>query len=161
MGDNSWMWVLAVLLVFAGLAGTVLPALPGVPLVFAGLLLAAWADGFVRVGPLTLTLLGVLTALALRDRTRRGGARREARGSDEVRDHRRGAGTFTGIFFGVPGLLLGPFAGAVAGELVSHGRWPQAARAGMATWVGLLFGTLVKIALVFTMIGIFAAAWFL
>ena len=70
-------------------------------------------------------------------------------------------GTLTGIFFGLPGLLLGPFAGAVAGELVSHGRWPQAARAGMATWVGLLFGTLVKIALVFTMLGVFAAAWFL
>ena len=160
MGDNSWMWVLAALLVFAGLAGTVLPALPGVPLVFAGLLLAAWADGFVRVGPLMLTLLGVLTALsfAIDFAAAALGAKRV--GATKYAIIGAALGTLTGIFFGLPGLLIGPFAGAVTGELLSHGRLPQAARAGMATWVGLLFGTLVKIALVCTMIGIFVAAWF-
>jgi uncharacterized protein YqgC (DUF456 family) len=160
MGDNSWMWVLAVLLVFAGLAGTVLPALPGVPLVFAGLLVGAWADGFVRVGPLTLILLGVLTALsfAIDFASAARGAKRG--GATMYASIGAALGTLTGIFFGLPGLLIGPFAGAVTGELLAHGRLPQAARAGMATWVGLLFGTLVKIALVCTMIGIFIAAWF-
>jgi len=160
VGDNSWMWVLAVLLMFAGLAGTVLPALPGVPLVFAGLLLGAWADGFVRVGPLTLILLGVLTALsfAIDFAAAALGAKRV--GATKYAIIGAALGTLTGIFFGLPGLLIGPFAGAVTGELLAHGRLPQAARAGMATWVGLLFGTLVKIALVCTMIGIFIAAWF-
>ena len=160
MGDNSWMWVLAVLLVFAGVAGTVLPALPGVPLVFGGLLLAAWADGFTRVGVVTLIVLGVLTALsfAIDFAAAALGAKRV--GATKWAIIGAALGTLTGIFFGLPGLLVGPFIGAVAGEMISHGRWPQAARAGMATWIGLLFGTLVKLALVFTMIGIFAAAWF-
>ena len=116
MGDNSWMWVLAVLLVFAGLAGTVLPALPGVPLVFAGLLLGAWADGFVRVGPLTLILLGVFTALsfAIDFAAAALGAKRV--GATKYAIIGAALGTLTGIFFGLPGLLIGPFAGAVTGE---------------------------------------------
>jgi uncharacterized protein YqgC (DUF456 family) len=160
MGDNSWIWVLVVLLVFAGVAGTVLPALPGVPLVFAGLLLAAWADGFTRVGVVTLIVLGVLTALsfAIDFAAAALGAKRV--GATKWAIVGAALGTLTGIFFGLPGLLAGPFFGAVVGEMMSHGRWPQAARAGMATWIGLLFGTLVKLALVFTMIGVFAAAWF-
>ena len=69
-------------------------------------------------------------------------------------------GTFVGIFLGIPGLILGPFVGAVAGELLSHGKMEQATRAGFATWMGLIFGTLAKLALVFTMLGVFAAAYF-
>jgi len=69
-------------------------------------------------------------------------------------------GTLAGIFLGIPGLILGPFVGAVAGEMISHGRVEQAARAGVATWMGLVFGTLAKLALVFTMLGLFAFAYF-
>jgi uncharacterized protein YqgC (DUF456 family) len=58
-------------------------------------------------------------------------------------------------------LIIGPFAGAVIGELSVHGEMQRATRAGFATWVGLLFGTLAKLALVFTMLGVFAAAYFL
>jgi uncharacterized protein YqgC (DUF456 family) len=161
MNDGSWMWVLAVLLVFAGLAGTILPALPGVPLVFGGLLLAAWADGFERVGVVTLIVLGVLTALSFAVDLAAAalGARRV--GATRYAVVGAALGTLAGIFFGLPGLLVGPFAGAVGGELLAHGRVPQAARVGVATWVGLLFGTLAKLALVFTMLGIFAGAWFL
>jgi hypothetical protein len=68
-------------------------------------------------------------------------------------------GTVAGLFLGLPGLILGPFVGAVAGELMSHGQVQQATRAGIATWVGLLFGTLAKLALVFTMLGLFALAY--
>ena len=61
MTAEWFLYLLAGLLVLAGLAGTVLPALPGVPLVFAGLLVAAWTDGFERVSWGWLALLGVLT----------------------------------------------------------------------------------------------------
>ncbi|HEX9207980.1 MAG TPA: DUF456 domain-containing protein, partial [Steroidobacteraceae bacterium] len=61
MEGNALLWILAVVLVLVGLAGAVLPALPGVPLVFAGLVVGAWADDFQRVGWLTLTFLGLLT----------------------------------------------------------------------------------------------------
>jgi uncharacterized protein YqgC (DUF456 family) len=70
-------------------------------------------------------------------------------------------GTLGGLFLGPLGLFVGPFVGAVAGEMLSHGKVQQATRAGLATWIGLLFGTLTKLALVFTMLGIFAAAYFL
>ena len=161
MNDGSWMWVLAVLLVVAGLAGTVLPALPGVPLVFGGLLLAAWADGFERVGVITLIALGVLTVLSFVIDFAAAALGAQRVGATKYAIIGAAAGTLMGLFLGLPGLLVGPFVGAVAGEMLSHGRLPQAARAGVATWIGLLFGTLAKIALVFTMLGIFAGAWFL
>jgi uncharacterized protein len=161
MNDGSWMWVLAVLLVVGGLAGTVLPALPGVPLVFGGLLLAAWADGFERVGVITLITLGVLTALSFAIDFAAAALGAQRVGATKYAIAGAALGTFMGLFLGLPGLLVGPFVGAVAGEMLSHGRLPQAARAGVATWIGLLFGTLAKIALVFTMLGIFAGAWFL
>ena len=49
------------LMIVVGLVGTVLPALPGLPLVFAGMLVAAWADGFTNVPAWVLVLLGLLT----------------------------------------------------------------------------------------------------
>jgi uncharacterized protein YqgC (DUF456 family) len=150
----------AALLVLVGLAGSVLPALPGVPLVFAGLLVAAWADDFTRVGAVTVVLLGLLTVVsfaidfaATAMGAKRVGATRQAIVGAAL-------GTFAGVFLGIPGLILGPFVGAVVGEMLSHGEMQRATRAGIATWVGLLFGTLAKLALIFTMIGVFAIAYF-
>ena len=59
------LWALSAILVLVGLVGTILPALPGVPFVFGGLLIAAWIDNFQRIGWPTLTILAVLTALAI------------------------------------------------------------------------------------------------
>jgi uncharacterized protein YqgC (DUF456 family) len=155
-----WLWVLALALVLVGLAGSVLPALPGVPLVFGGLLVAAWADDFERVTWFTVVVLGLLTvasfvidfaATALG--AKRVGATRLAIAGAML-------GTLAGVFLGIPGLILGPFVGAVAGELISHGQMEQAARAGVATWMGLVFGTLAKLALVFAMLGVFGVAYF-
>jgi len=157
--DVLWV-VLAVVLVCLGLVGSVLPALPGVPLVFAGLLLAAWVGEFEQVTWVTLAVLGLLTVVsfvidlvATALGARRVGATRLAVAGAAL-------GTLGGVFFGLPGLILGPFVGAVAGELMSHGQVQQATRAGLATWVGLIFGTLAKLALVFTMLGVFAFAYF-
>lgn len=152
-------WILALLLVVVGIAGSVLPALPGVTLVFLGLLLAAWIGDFQQVGPFPLVVLGLLTlvsfvidlaATAL-------GAKRV--GATKLAVVGAAFGTLAGLFLGLPGLVLGPFVGAMAGELMSHGQVQQATRAGIATWIGLLFGTLAKLALVFTMLGLFALAY--
>jgi hypothetical protein len=161
MEGSTWMWMLAVAMIAAGVAGSVLPALPGVPLVFGGLLVAAWADDFQRVGWITLTLLGLLTlaSFAIDLAATAMGAKRV--GATRLAIAGAALGTLAGVFLGIPGLLLGPFVGAVAGELLSHGQVQQAARAGVATWVGLLFGTLAKLALVFAMLGIFLTAWLL
>jgi uncharacterized protein len=152
--------LLAIVLVVAGIAGTVLPALPGAPLVFGGLLLAAYAGGFQKVGVVTLVVLGVLTLIAMAVdylATALGAKRAGASGKAIV-----GAvlGTLVGIFFALPGLILGPFIGAVIGEYIARRDLEQAGRAGIGTWLGLLIGTAVKIAVVFTMLGVFIATYF-
>jgi uncharacterized protein len=152
-------WVLALLLVGIGIAGSVLPALPGVPLVFAGLLLAAWAGGFEQVGAFPLVVLGLLTLLSFVIDLAATAMGAQRVGATKLAVAGAALGTFAGIFLGLPGLILGPFVGAVAGELISHGRVQQATRAGVATWMGLLFGTLAKLALIFTMLGLFALAY--
>lgn len=159
--DLQTVWyAVAALLVVIGLAGIVLPALPGVPVIFAGLLLAAWADGFEQVGAVTLVVLGVLTfvslgvdLLATALGAKRVGASRLALVGAVI-------GTFAGLFLGLPGLIVGPFAGALVGELI-HGRQVgQAAKVGLGTWFGILLGVALKIGLAFAMLGLFAFAWF-
>ncbi|HEY4530789.1 MAG TPA: DUF456 domain-containing protein [Luteimonas sp.] len=159
MDLQTLYYAIAAILVAIGIAGTILPALPGLPLVFAGMLLGAWAGGFEYVGIPMLVLLGVLTALSLvvdfwatALGAKRVGASRKAIAGAVI-------GTFVGIFFGPIGLLAGPFAGALAGELL-HGRdVGQATRVGFGTWLGVVFGTVLKLALGFTMLGLFVLAW--
>jgi uncharacterized protein len=155
------LWLAVFALIAVGLAGTVLPALPGVPMIFLGVWLAAWIDGYERIGGLTLTVLGLLTLIAVAVDfiasalgARRVGASRQAITGSVL-------GSLVGIFFGLPGLLLGPFIGAVVGELSARGGLRQAAEVGVATWVGLLFGTLAKLALSLAMLFTFALAYFL
>ena len=160
------LYILAALLVLAGLAGTLLPVLPGAPLVFTGLLLAAWVDGFVHIGGWTLSLLAVLTIISLivdfwatAHGAKRVGASKLAMLGATI-------GTLIGLFFALPGLILGPFLGAIAGELL-HQRslhpntLGHAGKVGAGTWLGILLGTALKLALAFTMLGVFALAWWL
>ena len=156
---QSGYFVLAGILILVGLAGAVVPILPGVPLVFGGMLLAAWADHFQHIGAFTLIVLGVLATLALLVDfvasvlgAKRVGASTRALWGASI-------GMLVGFFFGLPGLLLGPFLGAVAGEFSAGGKLDRAARVGIGTWIGLLFGTLAKLALCFTMLGVFAFAF--
>ena len=160
MANSTWIFVLAGLLVLTGLAGSILPALPGVPLVFGGLLLAAWADDFQRVSWVVLVILGLMTVLsfAIDFAATAMGAKRV--GASKLAIVGALIGTLGGLVLGLPGLIFGPFVGAVTGEMLTHGEMQRATRAGFATWVGLVFGTLTKLALVFTMLGIFAFAWF-
>jgi len=157
--DALW-WLLAAVLVGIGIAGSVLPALPGVPLVFAGLLLAAWAGDFQQVTWITLVVLGLLTAISFVIDVVATAAGAKRVGATRLAVAGAALGTIGGLFLGLPGLILGPFVGAVAGEMISHGKMDQATRAGLATWMGLIFGTLAKLALIFAMLGVFALAYF-
>jgi uncharacterized protein len=153
------LWVFSLILVGVGMAGVLVPGLPGTPLVFGGLLLAAWADGFQNVGVLTITLLAVMTILAFGVDflsaslgAKRAGASREAVMGAAL-------GTLIGIFFGFVGIILGPFVGAVIGEFLARRNLGQAGRAGAATWIGFILGVGVKLVLAFTMVGIFVLAY--
>jgi uncharacterized protein YqgC (DUF456 family) len=153
------LWILGVGMVAIGLAGIVLPALPGHMLILGGLIVAAWADGFRHVSGWTL---GVIALIALASygidfvsaavSTRKLGASRRAMAGAAI-------GTLGGLFFGLPGLIAGPFVGAVIGELTETRDMRQAGRAGLAATIGFAIGTAVKVAFAFVMIAIFAAAF--
>ena len=153
------LWVAAAALILAGVAGTVLPAVPGPPLVLAGLCLVAWLDDFARVGGWTLAVLGVLTALtyaidfaAAALGAKRVGASRRAIAGALI-------GGLVGLFFGLPGLILGPFVGAVVGEYTVQRNLEQAGRVGVGTWLGMVLGMAARLSLVFAMLAVFTTAY--
>jgi len=150
--------VLAGLLILIGLAGTILPAVPGVPLVFAGMLLAAWAGGFTRVSVWTIVLLGVLTIIAVVLEIVASAIGTRRTGASWLAFAGAGIGTVVGIFGGIIGLVLGPFVGAVIGEWLATRNMPQATRAGVGAAIGFIVGTAAKLALCFAMLGIFVTA---
>jgi len=156
------LYVLAALLVLLGLAGTLLPALPGIPILYAGLWLAAATDGYRHVGAGWLIGIAVIGALALLldfvagvFGAKRAGARPAALWGAAI-------GTFAGLFLLGPfGLLLGPFLGALAGKLLSGSSVLRSTHVGVGTWIGVIVGTLAKLTLSFVMLGMFAFAMFL
>lgn len=160
MDSQTIYYVLAWALVLAGVAGTVLPALPGVPLVFAGMLLAAWAGDFQIVGPGMLVLLGLMTALSVVVDFLAAALGAKRVGASRLAVVGAVVGTFVGVFFGPLGLLGGPFVGALVGELIHVRELRQATRVGLGTWIGVVVGTVLKLGLAFGMLGLFAFAWF-
>lgn len=148
------LWIAASVLIVIGALGLVLPILPGAPLIFLGALLAAWAEGFAYIGWGTLTVLGVLTALAVAVDfiagafgVKRFGASRRAMLGAVI-------GALVGIFFGIVGVIVGPFVGAVVGELSVRRNLAAASRAGVGAALGLALGTAAKLAIAFAMIGV-------
>ena len=150
--------VSGVVLALIGLAGMLLPVIPGAPILFAGLVLAAWAEDFAYVGSGTLMLLGGLAVLtylvdflASSFGVKRFGASPRAMIGAV-------AGTLVGLFFGLIGVIVGPFVGASIGELTTTRSLGSAGRAGIGATVGLALGAAAKLALAFAMLGIFAVA---
>ena len=148
-------WVLAVLIIIAGLAGTVSPALPGVPLVFLGLLIGAWTGNFEIVGWTTIGILATLAIIAWAVDFLAGAAGARYAGASSRAFWGATIGAIAGIFFGIAGMLLGPFIGAVLGELSGGSNVVQSGRAGIGAWLGMVLATAVKLAIAFLMVGIF------
>jgi uncharacterized protein len=150
-----FLWLIAIALVAAGVAGLILPALPGAPLLLAGLVMAAWIEDFQYAGLGTLALLVVLCALTLAVDFVAGsfGARRF--GASPRAAIGAAVGALAGLFFGLPGVLLGPLAGAMLGELSARRTWTEAGRAGVGATLGLVLGAAAKLGLALAMIGIY------
>ncbi|PKO26428.1 MAG: DUF456 domain-containing protein [Betaproteobacteria bacterium HGW-Betaproteobacteria-9] len=156
--EIALLWILCAALIVAGLAGTVLPVLPGTVLVWAGIVLGAWIDDFQRVGTTTLVVVTVLAALAwMLDYVagllgaRKAGASRQALLGAAI-------GTVVGLFMGVVGVLFMPLVGAALGEYLAQKDQHRAVRVGVATWLGIMLGLLAKVVLAFIMVGLFVAA---
>jgi len=154
------LYVLAALMMLVGTVGVVLPVLPGLPLTFAGMLLAAWVGGFQQVGWITLTVLGVLTALSVVVDLLSTALGAQRVGASRLAIIGSIIGTLAGLLFLPIGILVGPFAGALIGEML-HGReLGQATKVGLATWMGLMLGVVLKVGLAFAMLAVFFVAWF-
>lgn len=157
-GAGMILMAAGVTLIVLGLAGLVLPLIPGALLMLAGFFLAAWAENFAQVGFVTLGVLTALTLLAYGidllaaalGAKHFGASRRAALGA--------ALGALAGLFFGIPGIVIGPFAGAAAGEFTVRRDIRAAGAAGLGTWLGMIMGAAAKAAIGFTMVGVFILA---
>ncbi len=128
------------------------------PLIFGGVLLAAWIGDFQRISVFTVVVLAVLAVvgividyIAAAISAKRAGASKQGIVGAAI-------GTVAGIFTGLWGLLFMPLMGAAIGEFIAHKDAFRAGKVGAATWFGLLIGTAIKLAIAFTMVGVFIAA---
>lgn len=149
------LWILAVVLVGVGIVGLVVPGLPGSPILFAGLVAAAWAEGFAYVGWRTLALLAVMAVLTYVLEFMA-----TALGADRFGASWRGilgaaCGAVAGIFFAPVGILIGPFLGAMLGELTARRHLREAISAGLGATIGLVVGVALKVGLAVLMIAVF------
>ena len=158
MGASGWWWALSVVLIVAGVAGTVLPVLPGTLLVLAGIALGAWIDDFTRVGVATLVFVSALALLALALDYVAGllGARKAGASPQALVG--AAVGTVAGLFAGLVGVLFLPLVGAAIGEYLARRDEWRALHVGVATWLGMIVGLLAKLVITFVMLGVFVIA---
>jgi uncharacterized protein YqgC (DUF456 family) len=153
-----FLYLLAAALIVGGLAGAILPVLPGVPMIFGGIWLAAAVDEYRHLGWGWLVAIGIVAALGVAVDFISGSLGAKKIGASPRALWGAGIGTTIGMFFGLPGLLIGPFAGAVAGELWSGKSILRSAHVGVSTWFGMLLGIVAKVVLSFLMIGMAGVA---
>lgn len=156
----DWQLLVAILLIAIGIAGTVLPMLPGVPLVFAGLLLIAWSGEFAQVGIFTMCIIGVVALLAWVVDFVASIATAKKVGASKYALWGAGIGAVLGIAGGIAGLIIGPAIGAIIGELIAHKDTTRATTVGIAAGLGFVLALVVKILLTLTMLAIFAYAYY-
>jgi len=156
--EITLLWILCAALIALGLAGTVLPVVPGTVLVWGGIVLGAWIDDFTRVGTTTVVVVSVLAVLAwgldyvagLMGAQKAGASRQALLGA--------AVGTVVGLFMGLVGVLFMPLVGAAVGEYLARKDQTRAVRVGVATWVGIMLGLIAKVVLAFIMVGLFVVA---
>ncbi len=154
MNPAAFAAALAIMLV--GLAGTVLPLVPGIPLIYCGYLVYGLATSWQFYGAGTMIFWGVITCLTLVADFLGPmlGARRSS--SSILGMWGSLAGSLIGLFvFGLPGLIIGTFAGAFTGELMARRPTGEALRAAKGALIGLLAGNLLKAMVGLIMVGAF------
>jgi uncharacterized protein len=156
---HTLLYAIAAVLIVVGLVAAIVPTLPGIPLIFGGIWLIAGVDGYHHIG--LWWLLGIagvgvvgltLDLLASALGAQRAGASKQAVWGAL-------AGTVIGLFFGIPGLLLGPFFGALMGELAAGNSVSRSTHVGVSAWFGLIFGTIIKLVSSLMMVALFGAGW--
>jgi len=156
-----FLYVLSAIAIFAGLIGIFLPIVPGIPVVFIGMLIAAFVSKFSFISSTTIVVLGVLATLSLLSDYLSGtiGAKYSGAGILGI------VGAIAGAVFGVSimgpvGLILGPALGVFIFEMLSRKPIKKSARSASFTLFSTLAGIIFNILLALTMIIIFISAIF-
>ena len=147
--------------IVGGFAGTIFPALPGLPLMLAGMALIGWLDNFQHLGTISFIILITLTIIGQSIDFFAGLFGAKATGASKQALWGAFIGGIVGIFFGLIGAIFGPLVGAVIGELCADPDAKKAGKVGVGTFIGFLVGTCAKISCAFAMLATFALAWFL
>ena len=156
--EITLLWVLCAALIVLGLAGTVLPVVPGTVLVWGGIVLGAWIDDFTRVGTTTVVVVSVLAVLAWGLDYVAGLMGAQKAGASKEALLGAALGTVAGLFMGLVGVLFMPLVGAAVGEYLARKDQARAVKVGVSTWIGIMVGLIAKVVLAFIMVGIFVAA---
>jgi uncharacterized protein YqgC (DUF456 family) len=152
------LYALGAVALALGVAGVVLPVLPGSVLLVAGAVLVGWADGFTRVSPWSVGACAVLgIAIWLVDLAA-GALGAKAFGASRWAIVGSGVGLLAGLLFGLPGIVLGPAIGALAFEYARDPNFERAFRAGAGAFIGFVLGSAVKVALSFILVGVLVVA---
>ncbi len=152
------LWIIAVLLILVGMAGVVLPSLPGIPMIFAGILLGAWIGDFQRISVFTVSMMAFFAAAGIIIDYAAAAVSAKKVGASKQGIIGAAVGTLAGVVSGIWGLLFMPLIGAALGEFMAHRDMLRAGKVGAATWFGLLVATVIKLAMAFTMIGVFVVS---
>jgi hypothetical protein len=154
------LWIFAgIVLIVVGLAGLLLPALPGMPLLFLGAVAIAAADGFTRIGYLSLAVIALLAVAGTVVDHMAGVLGAKRAGASRWGVIGAVIGLVVGLPFGIPGLILGPGLGAVTLEYARDQEFRRAAKAGVGVFIGFVLGTVVKYAVACVIIGVLVLAY--
>ena len=156
---DTVLYVIAAALIAVGLVGAIVPALPGIPLIFAGIWLISGVDRYHHLGLWWLLGIALVGTIGLTVDITAGALGAKRVGASQRAVWGALLGTVIGLFLGLPGLLLGPFVGALLGELSAGNSLLRSTHVGVNTWIGLIFGTLVKLIASLMMVALFAAGW--
>ncbi len=136
--------VIAILCLVIGVIGCIVPMLPGTPVSYAGILILYFSDLAHFTTTELVTWLLIVVALQIADYlTPMLGSKYS--GGSQYGNRGCIAGTIIGLFFMPWGIIMGPFIGAVAGEMLGGKEFPQALRAGIGSLIGFMLGTLLKV----------------
>lgn len=140
------LWIiLAIILLIVGAAGTVFPALPGLPLMFGGAWLLAYSSDYQIVGSFSVLILGMVCAIGMAMDFVAGVLGAKYTGASKEALWGAFIGGLAGLFLGLVGLVLGPLLGAAIGELLAKRNILLAGKVGIGTFIGFIVGTVAKI----------------
>jgi uncharacterized protein YqgC (DUF456 family) len=148
------LYVLGVALLAAGVAGLVVPVLPGALLLLAGVASLAWAGDFAILGWGTLGFAGAVALVMVAVDWAASVLGAKAFGASKWAVIGSAVGLLVGLFLGLPGILLGPAIGAIVFEYARDPNFGRAARAGAGAFLGFLVGSILKVVLAFVLLGV-------